>query len=66
MHRDPAERYTVEVELMPEPCLWRWQIRDAARDEVVENSWWADWAAYESSEEAYRAGRQRLRSLARS
>jgi hypothetical protein len=61
MHSAPG--FTVEVRLMSEPCLWRWEIRDPARDEVVENSWARDWMAYESSEEAYRAGRQRLSRL---
>jgi hypothetical protein len=59
------ERFTVDVQLMADPCLWRWEIRDASRGEVVENSWAAEWMAYESSEEAYRAGRQRLTSLKR-
>jgi hypothetical protein len=60
-----AQRLSVEVELMSEPCLWRWAIRDPERGVIVESSWTRDWMAYESSEEAERAGRQRLRSLAR-
>ena len=53
----------VEVQLMSEPCLWRWEIRDRARGDVVDSSWAGQWMAYESSEEAYRAGYQRLASL---
>ena len=56
---------SLEVQLMSEPCLWRWEIRDPERDVVVESSWTREWMAYESPEEAERAGRQRLRSLAR-
>ena len=56
---------SVEVRLMSEPCLWHWEIRDHDRDEIVESSWTREWMAYESSEEAERAGRQRLTSLAR-
>jgi len=43
-----AARLTVAVDLMSEPCLWRWEIRDQARDEVVASSWTNDWMAYES------------------
>ncbi|HEX3176742.1 MAG TPA: hypothetical protein VHZ49_08695 [Methylomirabilota bacterium] len=50
---------------MSEPCLWRWEIRDCERDEVLETSWTREWMAYESPEEAERAGRQRLTSLRR-
>jgi hypothetical protein len=56
---------SVEVQLMDEPCLWRWDIRDRERDEVVDSSWTREWMAYESPEEALRAGRQRLTSLTR-
>lgn len=63
MHTDRANDLTVQVTLMSNPCLWRWEIRDAARGEVVDNSWTAEWMAYESSEEAYRAGRARLSAL---
>jgi len=55
--------FTVAVDLMSEPCLWRWEIRDPARDEVVANSWTNEWMAYESPDEALRAGRARLTSL---
>jgi hypothetical protein len=59
------QHLSVEVALMNEPCLWRWEIRDQVRDEVVHCSWTREWMAYESPEEAYRAGRQRLTSLTR-
>ena len=59
------ERLSVEVQLMDEPCLWRWDIRDRERDEVIDSSWTREWMAYESPEEALRAGRQRLTSLNR-
>jgi hypothetical protein len=59
------QHLSVEVQLMSEPCLWRWDIRDRERNEVVDSSWTREWMAYESSEEALRAGRQRLTSLTR-
>jgi hypothetical protein len=63
MSVDPR-RLQVNVELMDDPCLWRWQIRDAARGEVVADSWTRDWTAYDSREEAYREARRRLTSFA--
>jgi hypothetical protein len=54
---------TVAVDLMSEPCLWRWEIRDPARGEVVADSWTNEWMAYESSDEALRAAQARLSSL---
>jgi hypothetical protein len=58
-----AARLTVAVDLMAEPCLWRWEIRDPARDTVVASSWTHDWMAYESPDEALRAGQDRLTAL---
>ena len=55
-----TESFLVRVELMDDPCLWRWEIRDSSRDEVVADSWSRDWVAYESREDAYRAGHARL------
>src|SRR5439155_14366972 len=55
--REPSLQ--LRVELMDDPCRWRWEIRDGARDEVVADSWTRDWAAYGSREEASRAGRAR-------
>jgi hypothetical protein len=63
MERIREQHLSVEVQLMNEPCLWRWEIRDRERDEVIDNSWTREWMAYESPEEALRAGRQRLTSL---
>ena len=62
MQCDPKS-LQVEVELMDDPCLWRWEIRDTTRNEVLIDSWTRDWSAYESREEAYRAGRDRLIQL---
>ncbi len=56
-------RLTVEVTLMDEPCLWRWDIRDEARDAIVQSSWDQEWAAYPSREEALRAGSERLTAV---
>jgi hypothetical protein len=65
MQAEAEEHLTVAVHLMSEPCLWRWEIRDATRDEVVMNSWTHEWMAYESPDDALRAGRVRLTSLRR-
>jgi hypothetical protein len=65
MHVTDDAAYAVEVELMSEPCLWRWTIRDVARGLVVETSWGREWMAYESRDDAYRAGRRRLASFLR-
>ena len=65
MHSDRTEQLTVEVQLMADPALWCWEIRDQSGGRVLENSWTAEWNAYESSEEAYRAAQARQRSLAR-
>jgi hypothetical protein len=59
----PGTRLTVAVDLMAEPCLWRWEIRDSRLNEVVANSWTHEWMAYESPDEALRAGRDRLTAL---
>lgn len=65
MQGSSVDDLAVEVQLMSEPCLWRWEIRHRSRDEVIESSWTGQWMAYDSSEEAYRAGTQRLSSLVR-
>ena len=54
---------TVKVQLMSEPCLWHWEIRDPRRDEVVADSWTSEWMAYESPDEAYRAAQARLNAI---
>ena len=62
---DPAaERFKLEVKLMDDPCLWRWDIKDAMKDAIVQSSWEQEWTAYPSREEAYRAGRARLHDVA--
>jgi len=63
MDRESKDRLVLEVGLMNDPCLWRWEIRDRARDRLVESSWAGEWMAYNSADEAFRAGRQRLSSL---
>ena len=65
MDRARERQLSVKVRLMTEPCLWRWEICDAKRGEIVDNSWTCEWMAYDSPEEALRAGRQRLTSLTR-
>jgi hypothetical protein len=50
----------LEVRLMTEPCLWRWDIKDLSRDAVVQSSWDHDWIGYASRDEAYAAGRKRM------
>jgi len=65
MESNRGQHLSVEVQLMNEPCLWRWEIRDRERDEVVDSSWARDWMAYESPEEALQAGRRHLTSLTR-
>ena len=57
------DHLTVEVRLLPDPCLWAGEIRDRTGGGVVDNSWDSEWTAYDSAEEAYRAGRHRLRHL---
>ena len=59
------QQLSVEVRVMTEPCLWRWEIRNPERGEVIDGSWTREWMAYDSPEEAFRAGLQRLTSLTR-
>jgi len=59
------QEFTVAVRLMSEPCLWRWEIHEPAQGEVVANSWTSEWMAYESPDEAFRAGQARLSNIAR-
>lgn len=65
MDRARERQLSVKVRLMTEPCLWRWEIRDPERGEIVDSSWTREWMAYDSPEEALRAGRRRLTSLTR-
>lgn len=56
--------FDLRVRLLPEPCLWCWEIVDRRRgDTVVQSSWATEWMAYESREEALTAGRRRLSEL---
>jgi hypothetical protein len=63
MDATAPERLIVEVRLLPDPCLWAWEIRDRNRGGVVASSWDSEWTAYDSAEEAYSAGRRRLTRL---
>jgi hypothetical protein len=65
MYWDRQRQLSVDVQLMSEPWLWCWEIRDAERDVIIESSWAREWMAYDSPEEAMRAGRRRLTSLRR-
>jgi hypothetical protein len=60
---DPKRQLSVDVQLMSEPCLWCWEIRDTERGDIIDSSWTREWMAYDSPGEALRAGRQRLTSL---
>lgn len=63
MQTNSMERLAVGTLLLSDPCLWCWEIRDRAQGDVVESSWAADWTAYDSQEEALRAGQRRLEHL---
>jgi hypothetical protein len=58
-----SKQLTVAVHLMSEPCLWRWEIQDPTQGEIVASSWTSEWMAYESPDEAFRAGQARLTSI---
>jgi hypothetical protein len=49
----------VRVRLLPEPCMWTWEICDP-RGELIDSGWASEWTAYDSAEEADAAGWQRL------
>lgn len=56
----------LHARLLAEPCLWSWEIVDRGGDGAVLYSSWAnEWSAYESREEALRAGEARLADLRR-
>jgi hypothetical protein len=65
MQQVTGARFTVAVQLMAEPCLWRWEIHDPSQGQIVANSWSNEWMAYDSPDEAYRAGHEQLRALTR-
>ena len=64
MGRLRKKPFKVSVDLMAEPCLWRWEIRDPKTDEVMASSWADEWEAYETSEHALRAVGAQLSSMA--
>jgi hypothetical protein len=54
----------LRVRLLPEPCLWCWEIVERRRGgTLVQSSWATEWMAYESREEALAAGHGRLSEL---
>jgi hypothetical protein len=55
--------FFVRAELLGEPSLWCWEIRDRATGRLIESSWTAAWLAYESPTEALAEGKKRLDSL---
>jgi hypothetical protein len=60
----PPATLDLRVRLLAEPCLWCWEIVDRNRgDALVQGSWAGEWIAYESSKEAFSAGRGRLAEL---
>jgi hypothetical protein len=64
MKSGSGDRFQVSVQMAePSFCLWEWVIRDTERQQVLESSWTSGWIAYDSAEEAYRAGGERLRAL---
>jgi hypothetical protein len=63
MNRSSA-RLVVDVKLLPQPCLWCWEIRDT-RSGSVETSWERDWTAYDSPQQALAAGLERVALLSR-
>ena len=58
-----GRRLLVQARLMVEPCLWCWEIRDPVHGELIKSSWTAEWAAYDSAEEALLAAEQRIAEL---
>ncbi len=57
------ERFTLRVRLLNEPCLWCWEILDAAAHRTVDSSWSSSWMAWETPEEARNAGNIRLAEM---
>jgi hypothetical protein len=58
-----AKNFDVRSWRLDEPALWCWEISDTATGQVVETSWSAEWAAYDSPADALAAGQQHLASL---
>ncbi len=62
--KTPAAPETLRVRLLSDSCLWCWEIADPHRDgALVYSSWANEWNAYESREDALRAGQARLAEL---
>ena len=54
----------VRVRLLPEPCLWCWEIVDAVSGDLIECSWDTEWCDYPTGEEeAAAAGRGRASAI---
>ena len=63
---EPVRRsLTLEVSLMTDPCLWRWEIREAPTRHLVRSSWDEEWTAYPTQDEAKRCGLEALDRLAK-
>ncbi|OGL17243.1 MAG: hypothetical protein A3K12_08720 [Candidatus Rokubacteria bacterium RIFCSPLOWO2_12_FULL_71_19] len=58
MKSGPGQRLTVGARLLADPCLWRWEIRDA-QGGLVESGWANHRTAYPSREEALAAASSR-------
>ncbi|MGH7279489.1 MAG: hypothetical protein ACREJG_12490, partial [Candidatus Rokuibacteriota bacterium] len=65
MASETSDRFLVRARLMPEPCLWFWEIVDQFHGEVAENSWTASWRGYRSRQEALQAGMARAGDMMR-
>ncbi len=57
------DRFRLDVVLMNDPCLWRWDIRDELGGVIVHSSWEEEWTAYASRDDAHRAGEHELERL---
>lgn len=56
--------FDLNVRLLAEPCLWCWEIVDRYHGgALVQSSWASEWTAYDTREEALRAGCERLSEL---
>ena len=56
-------RMVLEVRLLSDAWLWRWEIRMAGGGEPIVSSWEATWTAYPTYEQALAAGQRRLAEL---
>lgn len=59
-----AAALDLRVRLLPEPCLWCWEIVDRHRGgALIRSSWTGEWTGYETPGEALAAGHARLAAL---